>query len=123
MPEDELGYESRAADRLMFFSDAVVAIAITLLAIDFPVPRGGTVPEFWSSVRDNAGHYAAFLISFVVIAAAWSDHHDLFRYVGFGLSIPVFFATTHAWLLWIIIPVLLGRLRRHDHRDRGPDLT
>jgi uncharacterized membrane protein len=57
-----------------------VAIAITLLAIDLPVPTGDTVPEFWSSVRHNSGHYAAFLISFVVIAAAWSRHHDIFRY-------------------------------------------
>ena len=32
--------------------------------------------------------------------------------LGFGLSIPVFFATTYAWLLWIIIPILVARLRR-----------
>ena len=32
--------------------------------------------------------------------------------LGFALSIPVFFATTYAWLLWIIIPVLVARLRR-----------
>jgi TMEM175 potassium channel family protein len=195
-------FESRAVDRLTFFSDAVVAIAITLLAIDLPVPGGDTVAELWTSVQHNDGHYAAFLISFAVIAGAWSNHHELFRYVkradsrlrafntawllmivlnpfatrmlttkgqptldahalrfgfyallqllasvalfamlqhmishrqapdapplavtnmawasygamlGFGLSIPVFFATTHAWLLWIIIPLLVARLRR-----------
>ena len=25
--------------------------------------------------------------------------------LGFGLSIPVFFITTYAWVLWIVIPV------------------
>lgn len=58
----------------------MVAIAITLLAIDLPVPTGDTVPEFWASVRHNGGHYAAFLISFSAIAAAWSHHHDIFQY-------------------------------------------
>jgi uncharacterized membrane protein len=48
----------------------VVAIAITLLAIDLPVPSGNTEHEFWLQVRHNSGHYAAFLISFAVIASA-----------------------------------------------------
>ena len=64
------------------FSDAVVAIAITLLAIELPAPAGDTFSKFWPSVRHDDGHYAAFLISFAVIAAAWRDHHDLFRYAG-----------------------------------------
>ncbi len=78
--DGERDFEARAVDRLIFFSDAVVAIAITLLAIELPVPTGDTVPEFWSSVQNNAGHYAAFLISFLAISAAWSHHHDIFRY-------------------------------------------
>jgi hypothetical protein len=32
--------------------------------------------------------------------------------LGFGLSIPVFFATTDGWLLWIAGLVLVGLLRR-----------
>jgi len=44
--------------------------------------------------------------------------------LGFGLSIPVFFATTYAWLLWIIIPMLVARLRRLQHRNRrSPEVS
>jgi len=52
-----------------------------LLAIELPVPEGNTVHQLWLQVRHNDGHYVAFLISFVAIAAAWSSHHNLFRYV------------------------------------------
>ena len=79
--KDDLESDARAAERLTFFSDAVIAIAITLLAIELPLPEGGSVSAFWGSVRDESGHYAAFLISFLAIAAAWNSHHDIFRYV------------------------------------------
>ena len=72
---------SRATDRLVAFSDAVVAIAITLLALDLPVPAGATMSEFLSSLGNNYERYVAFLISFVVIAAAWRRYHSVFRYI------------------------------------------
>jgi hypothetical protein len=66
--------EFAAAERLMFFTDAVVAIALTLLALQLPIPGGiENVPRSSSEmVRDAGQHfddYLAFLISFVVIAA------------------------------------------------------
>jgi uncharacterized membrane protein len=45
------------------------------------VPEGNTVHAFWSSVRHNDGRYAAFLISFAVIAAMWTNHHNIFHYL------------------------------------------
>jgi len=79
--EGPVGYDERAVDRLALFSDAVAAIAITLLAIDLPVPAGNTVSAFWASVQRNDGHYAAFLLSFTAIATMWSNHHNIFRYL------------------------------------------
>jgi uncharacterized membrane protein len=209
--DPELG--SHASDRLTAFSDAVVAIAITLLAIDLPVPGlkphvAASLHSYWAAIMGDSGQYLAFLISFVAIAGAWSQHHDLYRYVrgtdtrmrsyhliwllmiilipfatkllfagsdnilavhalhwgfyallqvvesvalllmvrrldareylapgtpsrvvssvvgqswalifGFGLSIPLFFVTSNAWVLWILGPLLVRRARR-IHRRR-----
>jgi Endosomal/lysosomal potassium channel TMEM175 len=116
MPDEEMEAESRATDRLTLFSDAVVAIAITLLAIDLPVPEGGTVPLFWESVRHNGGPYAAFLISFFAISAAWRDHHDIFKYVRRVDSRLRTYNTF--WLLMIVLnPFATKLLTAPGHQD------
>jgi uncharacterized membrane protein len=112
--DDDVESGARAADRLTFFSDAVAAIAMTLLAIELPVPDGGTVHKFWASVQNNDGHYAAFIISFVVIAAAWSDHHDLFRYVqGTDARLRLF---NMGWLLSIVLNPFATKLLIVSHQ-------
>jgi uncharacterized membrane protein len=70
-----------ATERLVFFSDAVIAIAITLLALELPIPQGPTTAQSWHEFRHHFDDYLAFLISFVVIANAWFSHHWLYRYV------------------------------------------
>lgn len=90
-----------AADRFMFFSDAVLAIALTLLAIDLPLPTGSSGPAFLTSAGDHVDAYLAFLVSFVVIAQQWRAHHGLFRYV---IDAPqrLVLANT-VWLLTIVV--------------------
>jgi hypothetical protein len=38
--------------------------------------------------------------------------------LGFGISIPVFLATSYAWVLWIVIPVLMRLLHRLRNQHR-----
>ena len=75
-----------SAERLIFFSDAVVAIAITLLALGLPLPAhltsDSTSHEVFHGMWADRSDYFAFLISFVVIANHWRTHHRLFRYVA-----------------------------------------
>jgi uncharacterized membrane protein len=70
-------------ERLMFFSDAVIAIAMTLLALDLPVPFGNSNAEMWRDFRNDwHSDYFPFLLSFLVIALFWNAHHDLFQRIG-----------------------------------------
>ncbi len=100
--------EHAAAERLTFFTDAVAAIALTLLALELPVPEGFSPAELWQSVGDNLSEYLAFVISFGVIAAHWSSHHDVFRWVvrvDGGLR-----RLNFAWLLTIVLVPFVSKL-------------
>jgi uncharacterized membrane protein len=74
------GPESGAAlERMIFFSDAIFAIAMTLLVLD--IPRPGPDQDVAKFLTTQDGKFIAFFISFWVIALFWLGHHRLFRYV------------------------------------------
>lgn len=65
-------------DRVLFFSDAIFAIAITLLVIDIRVPGSKDAAQQLIAARP---HMIGFGISFVVIGLFWMGHHSVFRYI------------------------------------------
>lgn len=67
-------------DRVIFFSDAVFAIAITLLAVNLRVPDAGSVGSAHELSKAIPGIFG-FAISFAVIAFFWIGHHAMFRYI------------------------------------------
>jgi uncharacterized membrane protein len=72
----------RGLDRLVNFSDATVAIAITLLIL----PLVDAAPEiahesFATFLSDNGWQLLAFALSFAVIARFWVIHHRVFEWV------------------------------------------
>jgi uncharacterized membrane protein len=100
-PAEPTEADRSAAERLTFFSDAVVAIALTLLALELPVPSGSTNAEALHSLDEHLAEYIAFLISFAVIAVNWQGHHRVFRHVAVA-SVAVV-----RWnLLWLLMIVL-----------------
>jgi uncharacterized membrane protein len=102
--------EARAADRVVVFSDAVVAIAITLLALDLPVPDlkgNATNLAVLRVLRHNWTSYFAFLISFVVISGAWGAHRAIFRYVN-RINDKVI-GTNMIWLLMVVLTPFAAR--------------
>jgi uncharacterized membrane protein len=80
--DTEAGLTIISAERLNFFSDAVVAIAITLLALELPVPDASGNVDFWRRFADHSDDYIAFLISFAVIGTHWQLHHRVFSHLA-----------------------------------------
>jgi len=61
-------------DRVAFFSDAVFAIAMTLLVVGIGVPAVSDA-GLADALREKQAEITSFFISFVVIGAYWRSHH------------------------------------------------
>lgn len=67
-------------DRMQFFSDAVFAIALTLLVLDIRLPEGDT-DDLLGALLALWPQYFAFALSFVIIALNWISHHAKYRVI------------------------------------------
>jgi uncharacterized membrane protein len=88
-------------ERMILFSDAVFAIAITLLAIELKVPailHDVTDHKLAESLLEMTPKFIGFLVSFLIIGQYWTIHHRLFGFVvNFNLR-----------LLWLNLFFLLA---------------
>jgi TMEM175 potassium channel family protein len=86
MSEDDIELEpdpsaarTAAIDRIVFFSDAVFAIAMTLLVL--PLVGGRSDLPVWDQIKLKAPEMYAFALSFWVIGLYWLGHHRVYRRV------------------------------------------
>ncbi|HXS57843.1 MAG TPA: TMEM175 family protein [Hanamia sp.] len=71
-------------ERMVLFSDAVFAIAITLLIIDLKIPDippPVTGQELSKSVIFLIPKFVGFILSFFIIGLYWTIHHRIFGFV------------------------------------------
>lgn len=69
-------------ERVVFLSDGVFAIVLTLLVLDLKVPQFHekiTNEVLWQSIKQMGTSFLSFLLSFMFIASLWFTHDQLFR--------------------------------------------
>jgi uncharacterized membrane protein len=93
----------RSLDRLINFTDAVVAVAVTLLAlplVDIAAPSGDQT--VWNVLNEHSSDIIAFLFTFYVVVVMWLAHNRI-------LNDIVKYDQALLWLntLWLVGIVLL----------------
>ena len=68
-------------DRIQFFSDAVFAIAMTLLVLDIRLPPVADDSQLLGALLNLWPEYFAYVLSFLIIAIRWFSHHRTFRVI------------------------------------------
>jgi len=104
MPENQDGgvrgkdaaKEKAGINRINAFSDAVFAVAITLLILTIDVPQVES-GELANALKALWPKFEGFLLSFVVIGAFWVGHHLVFGYIKRHTR----------WLLWLNLLFLM----------------
>jgi uncharacterized membrane protein len=105
------------AGRLEAFSDAVMAVIITLLAFQLTAPDGSSKQDIYSSLPS----VFVYVLCFVFVAIYWNNHHQLLR-VSDRISASVMWANMTLLFSLSLIPVAtkwVGNAYQEDF-DPGP---
>ena len=112
MPDSPAGRSARpghTAERIGFFTDAVFAIAMTLLVIEIPRPEeadfeagGGVsktqaVDRLWRFLVAQHSAFYAYILAFFILWIVWRQHHLLLDQV----------AEVSVWMIGLHFPLLL----------------
>jgi len=118
-PEERWDDGGTDTGRTLSFSDAVIAIAITLLALNLEVPQvpeSSAAAELPSALLELWPNLFSFVLSFWIIGVYWLAHHRLFQQVNAYdrrmLLINLLF------LMWIVLmPFSSALIAEYEHQQ------
>jgi uncharacterized membrane protein len=89
--------------RLEAFSDGVIAILITIMVLELKIPHGSD----WASLRPIVPVFLTYVLSFVILAIYWNNHHHMFQAVD-RVNGRILWANMHL-LFWLsLVPFVTG---------------
>ncbi|PSB05034.1 TMEM175 family protein [Merismopedia glauca] len=89
--------------RLEAFSDAVIAIILTIMVLELKVPHG----DDWAALSPLLPVFLSYVLSFIYLGIYWNNHHHLLQAVR-HVNGYVLWANMHL-LFWLsLIPFATG---------------
>ena len=90
-------------DRLVAFSDGVIAVIITIMVLELKVPHG----EALESVLPLLPVFLSYVLSFIYVGIYWNNHHHMFQ-AAEHVHGGILWANLHL-LFWLsLIPFATG---------------
>ncbi len=110
--EASTGTIELGSERVEAFSDAVLAVIITIMAFQLRPPNGVS----WPAIRAQIPSLLVYMLSFTFIGIYWNNHHHLLR-AAERISGAVMWANLFL-LFWLsLIPVLTEWIREGGARS------
>ena len=100
--------------RLEAFSDAVIAIVLTIMVLELKVPHGTD----FAALRPLAPVFLSYLLSFVYLGIYWNNHHHLLHAVQ-HVTGPTLWANLHL-LFWLSLVPFVTAWMGENHYAAMP---
>jgi uncharacterized membrane protein len=85
------------------FSDAVIAIALTIMVLEMKVPHG----HDWATLVPVIPVFVSYVLSFIYLGIYWNNHHHLLHAAS-HVSGAALWANLHL-LFWLsLVPFVTG---------------
>src|SRR5688572_25145653 len=89
--------------RLEAFSDAVIAIIITIMVLELRVPHGSD----WTALRPLLPHFLTYLLGYIYLGIYWNNHHHMLHATQ-RVNGRILWANLHL-LFWLsLVPFVTG---------------
>ena len=104
-------------ERLLAFSDGVIAVIITIMVLELKPPRDASL----GALAAVAPPFLGYVLSFVYIAIYWNNHHHMFHMVR-RVSGGILWANMHL-LFWLSLVPFATDWMGENHFARVPTIV
>src|SRR5688572_22976501 len=103
--------------RLEAFSDAVIAIIMTIMVLELRIPEGST----WAALEPVVPKFLVYLLSFVFLGIYWNNHHHLIHTCA-RVNGKILWANMHL-LFWLSLTPFVTGWMGENHFEPVPSAT